>query len=646
MNDEILIIDGHGLAFRAFYAVPPLNAPDGMPTNAILGFMNMLMKVEEDVAPSCCVVVFDAPGPTFRHEIFPDYKAQRKPTPEEFRPQIPLLRELLVSLGYPVIVESGVEADDVIASMAKATAAGGGKAVIVSSDKDLLQMLAPGIRMLRPIKGITTLKDYDEGVFFDEFGFEPRSTVDYLALLGDAADNVPGVPGVGEKTALQLIRDYQNLERLYESLDALKPALRKKLEAGRDGAFASRDLICLKADLSVPAPRGTPPHTEEAFRLSKRLGMTKLVDRLKTQAETLDFAPAPEPATASSEISVSSGIPAPQGGAAEFEDLLEARELAIVLSHTGKYPPEAESAEIHLSDDQGRHAVRRGIELPADFRKFLEGKKLYVNDCKDLMACFGPEAFRECEIWDLKTAHYLLHPDVPSHTLQTLYPGAEEAEGGGATFLWRAARELNMEIRRHNGLPELMERVDLPLIPVLVAMERKGIRLSPPTFAELQKELEERVASIEREIAERAGEEINLNSPKQVAWLLFERLGLPGGAKTKGKTGLSTNASVLEDLADLNLPHSDVPRLMLEHRELTKMLSGFVVPLQRAAGTGGGVVHTTFEAAFTGTGRLSSRDPNLQNLPAFGHWSRRLKEGLIPAPGHIFVAADYSQIEL
>jgi DNA polymerase-1 len=366
--------------------------------------------------------------------------------------------------------------------------------------------------------------------------------------------------------------------------------------------------------------------------------MARLVDRLKIQAEETFNSVTPETVTSASDS------PVPQGGPVEFEELLDARELAIVLFHTGKYPPEAESAELHLSDDRGRHAVRRGIELSPDFWTRLAGKKLYVNDCKELMACFGPGAFRECEIWDLKTAHYLLHPDVPSHALKDLYPGAEES--GGATFLWRAARELNMEIRRYDGLPDLMDRIDLPLIPVLIEMERKGIRLSPATFAGLQKELEERVTSIEGEIAARAGEEINLNSPKQVAWLLFERLGLPGGAKTKGKTGLSTSASVLEGLADLDLPHSDVPRLMLEHRELTKMLNGFAVPLQKAAGTGGGVVHTTFEAAFTGTGRLSSRDPNLQNLPAFGHWSRRLKEGLVPEPGRVFVAADYSQIEL
>ncbi|MDR1730517.1 MAG: DNA polymerase I [Synergistaceae bacterium] len=647
-RSKILIVDGHGLAFRAFYAVPPLSAPDGTPTNAILGFMNMLTKVEDEVAPDRCVVVFDAPGPTFRHEIFPDYKAQRKPAPEEFRPQVPLLRELLTALGYPVIVREGVEADDVIASLAKKAAAEEKEAVVVSSDKDLLQILSPGIRMLRPIRGITTLKDCDEAAFIGEFGFEPVFMADYLALLGDAADNVPGVPGIGEKTALQLIREYRTLERLYDALTEeetdgpLKTGVRKKLEAGRASAFYSRDLIYLKTDLPLdPADLPDNPargRREDALRLCERLGMTRFAEKLK-HAVTPVEADAPE---------AKSDAPVPAGSVpVEFEDLLDAEGLAAVLFHTGKYPPEAESAEVQIADEHGRYAVRQGPELRAGFWERLRGKKLYVNDYKELAACFGPETFQDCEIWDLKTAHYLLHPDRPSHGLKDLYPDMEEKAGVPTGLLWCAARHLGLDLRRYEGLSELMRDVDLPLIPVLVEMERKGVSLSSPLFISLQQELEERVASIEEEIALRAGAEINLNSPKQVAWLLFEKLELPGGAKTKGKTALSTSASVLEGLAALELPHSDVPRLMLEHRELTKMLSGFVVPLQKAAAPCGGVVHTTFEAAFTGTGRLSSRDPNLQNLPAFGNWSRRLKEGLIPsAPDRIFVAADYSQVEL
>ena len=649
--ERVLIIDGHGLAFRAFYAVPLLNAPDGTPTNAILGFMNMLIKVEDEVAPCCCAVVFDAPGPTFRHEIFPEYKAGRKPTPEEFKPQIPLLKELLMSLGYPVVMEQGVEADDVIASMARCVVEDGRQAVVVSSDKDLLQILGNGVKMLRPVKGITVLKDYDEASFSEEYGFSPQSMPDYLALMGDAADNVPGVPGIGEKTALQLMGESATLEQIFESLDNLKPAVRKKLEAGKESAFSSRDLIRLRFDLPTDpcSMRKTSPDLNEAFALCKRLGLAKLTDKLKRLSEpTLGLSTEPLGSDMRSSSSVSEAALfalRPDVEEVELDDLLSADELGVMFLHGGKYPPESAGVEVQLADVRGRFAVRQGLELSPDFWTRFEGKKLFVNDYKELAACFGPKAFEKCKIWDFKTAHYLLHPDRPSHTLKDLYP--QEPEKPQVLSLLRAARELNLELRRYENLPDLMEQIDLPLIPVLVEMERGGIRLAPKIFMELQRELEERIGAIEKEIAALAGEEINLNSPKQVAWLLFEKLGLPSGAKTKGKTAFSTSASVLEGLAALGLTYSEVPRLMLEHRELSKMLSGFVIPLQKSANLGGGIVHTTFEAAFTGTGRLSSRDPNLQNLPAFGHWSRRLKEGLIPGrEGRIFVAADYSQIEL
>ncbi|MDR1378680.1 MAG: DNA polymerase I [Synergistaceae bacterium] len=662
MNNKILIVDGHGLAFRAFYAVPILNAPDGTPTNAILGFINMLTKVENDVTPYACVVVFDAPGPTFRHELYKDYKAQRKPTPEEFKPQVPLLKKLLTLLGYSVVMESGVEADDVIASMALAVARDGQEAVIVTSDKDLFQVLGPGVRILRPQKSITTLKTYDEMVFTEEFGFPPSSMPEYLALRGDASDNVPGVPGIGEKSALRLIGESHTLERLFESLEvAPKSAVDKKLAAGKESAFQSRELIRLKLDLPMSrvAPK-SPPNLEDALVLCKRLGLAKLLDKLQKLSErTLGFSEEASEKTEPNkkEFGEARGIEKTRVESVEemplekvdFKSLLNAVELAVLLSHSGKYPPDPGAVELQLADAQGHYALVQGLELGSDFGARLAGKKLFVNDYKELAACLGPRQFESCEIWDLKTAHYLLHPDKPSHALKDLYPQVfpESPEIPKAPLLWRAARDLNREIRRHEGLFELMERIDLPLIPVLVEMERGGIRLFPKIFMELQRELEGRRAAIENEIGAAAGEEINLNSPKQVAWLLFERLELPRGAKTKGKTGFSTSASVLEDLAELGLPYSQVPRLMLEHRELSKMLSGFVVPLQKAANLGGGVVRTTFEAAFTGTGRLSSRDPNLQNLPAFGNWSRRLKEGLIPeSPDRVFVAADYSQVEL
>ena len=600
--DKILIIDGHGLAYRAFYAIPPLNAPDGTPTNAITGFMNMLSRAEEEVSPrggfrgsvppefKCYrVAVFDAPGPTFRHELLPQYKATRKPSPDEFKQQVPLLQELLRKMGCPVLVEPGVEADDVMGSLALRAVQAGYQAVILSSDKDLQQVLGDGITMLRPIKsGVSAAATYDAAGFESEYGFPPSSVPDYLALLGDTADNVPGVAGIGQKTAAQLISEHTTLEELFSALEGLKPAARKKLEAGREEAFKSRDLIRLKLDVPVDldACLNFQPDLPAAVELASRLGLSKLVKRLN--------------------FNVGEVLPT---------------------------PPER--------DFQPRPRL-----LTADVRALLKTGKL---ESVDNVGVSGGQFPLSLNLWDFRTAHYLLHPDTSAKEFPDLLPdgfvgpvmsNAPEADPAVVALY----SELDGEIDRHEGLRGVMETIDLPLLPVLDRMERWGVRLEPGHFAALQGELEARITAIAAEIAARAGMEINLNSPQQVAGLLFEKLGFVPETRTKGKTAYSTSASVLERLA--RLPGGEVPGLILEHRELSKMLSGFVVPLQQAAFPEG-VIHTTFEAALTGTGRLSSRDPNLQNIPTFGQWADRIKEGLVPVrEGDVFVAADYSQIEL
>lgn len=617
MEDKILLIDGHGLAYRAFHALPELNAPDGTPTNVITGFMNMLMRVQDEIAPLCSIAVFDAHGPTFRHEQLPQYKANRPPTPDEFKQQIPILQELLRAMGYPVVIEQGVEADDVIASLALKIAGSGRRAVILSSDKDIMQILGTdGISMMRPVKsGLSSAVRYDAAGFAKEFGFAPSSMPDYLALLGDSSDNVPGVAGIGKTIAGRLISQFGTIENIFASINETAAGVRKKLEAaGPDSIIAMRGLIRLKTDVpaDVDACLECRPDLSAAMELVSRLALTKVARRIADMRIAGDDADAHETARAE-RVRVS---------------VEEIRGGAVAVYKTGG----VWCAE--LAD--GRCAELSG-EAMRDFLGDLTADELITDDYKSLLSDLPGADMNGRKIWDLRTAHYLLHPDTSAKA----FPSFTE-DGEASLFLLRA--QLDAEIDKHEGLREVMTDIDLPLIPVLDKMERHGVRLDQGKFDALRGELEVRIKDIEAEAAGLTGGAINLNSPKQISDLLFNRLGFTPESKTKGKTSFSTDSSVLERLAEM--PGGELPALILEYRELSKMLSGFVVPLTSAAGESG-VIHTTFMPAFTGTGRLSSRDPNLQNIPAFGEWAERIKDGLVPVhEGNIFVAADYSQIEL
>ena len=576
-----LIVDGHSLAHRGFHALNVnLTAPDGTPTAMILGFMNMLYKVQDELMPDCSVIVFDAPGKTFRHELLKDYKADRKPLADDLRIQLPILQELLRLSGFRVVIREGVEADDVAASIARLVQSEGHEAVILSSDKDLLQVLGDGIRIMRPVKnGISGAEIYDAKSFVREYGFMPSSMPDYLAMIGDKADNIKGIPGIGEKGAQKILAQYPTLEAVYSSLGQFTKSTRSKLEAfGLDAAVWKRDNITrLKDDIFAGDTEflnwclNSEPDLEGAETLALRLGLTRVLKRLG-----------------------STKSPLPR----EF------------YPHGNFAPPEC---DIITQDYKA--------ELRASPLEFMNAGK----------------------IWDLRTAYYLLHPDEAAANFPIIINAINHSENPGKA-LDDLAGNIEAGILSYEGLHEVMTDIDLPLIPVLNMMEDHGVRVDTEKFEALQSELEARILELEGRLIDLTGVRINLNSASQVSWLLFERLSFTPLTKTKGKTSYSTDAAVLEKLA--KSPNGEVPSLILEHRELSKMLTGFVIPFQKSADKNG-IIHTTFEPAMTGTGRLSSRDPNLQNLPAFGEWAGKIKAALIPVnPENVFVSADYSQVEL
>ena len=634
MSGPVMLIDGHGLAYRAFYAVPELNAPDGTPTNALVGFFNMVARLKKQWKPTSISVVFDAPGPTFRHKMFEEYKAGRKPTPDEFKVQLPILKDMIVSLGIPVLSKEGVEADDVLGAMAKAMSSRGTSVLVVTSDKDMLQILDDGIKVVRPGKGITTFTSWDRESFISEYGFTPERMADYLALVGDSADNVPGIPGIGDKTARNLLSSYGSLEGIYSNLDSLSPSQRKKFQEHSDLVRKSLVLTTLRLD-AMPEEGEASPNREEFLFLCRKMGM-KALEKILPELiedeiwETMEL-DSDTPCTSTEQGIAMEALP--------LDRLIESDLLALHSSWAGDYPTAIRSDRVVLCDPYGGYWEGEG--LSDSTVKALKGKTLVTSDYKRLFASSGiGEGVGE--IWDLRSVDYLIHPDRGSHDLWTILgDDVPSSMVNQAMELWRIKEELSRRLSDLK-LENLLYQLDLPLVPVLVRMEKRGIGIDRAGMEQVVSDLELRIKEISALITSLAGD-INLNSPKQVGELLFNRLGLPPIKKTK--TGYSTDVTVLEQLAELPVKESEIPRALLEHRELSKMLSGFAVPLIKADRDG--VIHSSFEADTTGTGRLSSRDPNLQNLPVYGEWSQRICRCLIPkGKDRCFVAADYSQIEL
>jgi DNA polymerase-1 len=659
----LLLIDGHGLAFRGFYAIPEMNAPDGTPTNAVLGFMNMLLKAMEQWNPDRIGIFFDPHGPTARDAMYGAYKEGRVPAPEAFKPQMPLIMELSLALGFPVFIEEGTEADDLIASTAASAAAAGFETVILSADKDLLQILRSGVTMARPSKGISEFKLYDEKSFSEEYGFAPPAMADYLALVGDSVDNIPGVPGIGDKTARSLLAAHGSLDAIYGALDGLPAGQRKKLESGRDSAYMSYGLV-IPQDVS-PAPldllRKKEPNAA-AYEICSRLGLKRLIARF--------------------------GLSAPAGQGGDFDKFTESAgrteqtEKAEKAEKTGQNDPARGNEPVSALTCDATHGDvfaifnEETLVLAADpdivttlsgnaaylsgegaalFEKWLgdgfgekvekKGKKLILAGYRGWLEKFPALASCPQIIRDVELAHYFLHPDAKGHSLEFISGGSGETGAARILELWLGFAADG----RAGRMEEVMAEIDAPLVSVLATLGANGIYADLDGLRRLDDELKEHIAATERDIWNAAGGVINLNSPKQVGELLFERLRLPVIKKTK--TGYSTDVGVLEELSRLPEPLCDVPGKMLDFRECSKMSSGFVTPfIKHASSSQDGRIHSTFLHDVTGTARLASRDPNVQNLPVFGEWAVKFRHTIKPGEyggkPRIFVAADYSQIEL
>lgn len=674
MSDEVYLVDGSAYIYRAYHAVAPLTNSEGMPTHAVFGFMNILRRLLKEKKPQYLAVAFDMRGPVFRHEIYPDYKANRPPMPEDLAIQIPFIKELVRAMNIPCFEIKGVEADDIIATSAKVLSGQGHKVVVVSGDKDLLQLVDDHVVMWDPMKN----KIMDIAAVQEKYKVGPEQLLDCYSLMGDSSDNVPGVPGVGPKTAEKLINQHGTLEGVYEALEDMKKSkLKERLGENKDKAFLSRDLIRLKYDVPVPDElsgyQPQEPDEEKLNDLYTRLGFTSMVKE------------------------ESKAIPIPTKG---FKLVQTTKELQSVVAHISKaaimvIDTETTSLDVskatlvgislctdfdtawyipvgHCTEDgnlvdgqlpqsevlEAITPLLRSIELPKLGHNIKYDYSVLKQSCGISMR--GP-------LYDTMIAAYLVQPGRRSLKLDELclerdyvltsfdqvvedpkkencfaYVDIREAckysceDVYGALLLWQDYEPLLKEIDQY----ELFLTVETPLIPILADMELAGITVSGTVLGELEEEFQKELNSLQEEIHDLAGYSFNIQSPKQLGVLLFEELELPHGRKTK--TGYSTDMKVLEKLAQKH----EIPAKIIRYRVLAKLQSTYVKKLKKLINPTSGRVHTSFNQTVTATGRLSSSNPNMQNIPIRTEEGNRIRKAFVPADDLVFLSADYSQIDL
>ena len=625
---KLLILDGNSVINRAYFGVKPLTTREGLFTHAIFGFLNILEKMEREEQPDAVCVAFDLHGPTFRHLQYDGYKATRHGMPEELAQQMPWMKQVLTAMNIPIYQCQGWEADDVIGTVGRICSNNGWECVVVTGDRDSLQLIDENVHVKLVVSkaGQTNATLYTEEKFREEYGFDPKRLIDLKALMGDSSDNIPGVAGVGPKTATDLLLKFGTLDGVYENLmDAsIRPKLREKLEAGKENAYLSYDLATIRCEAPIdfaPMDAVIQPYNRPALHdLFVKLEFVKLIDKYGLRGAEKETA---KPQNTLEPLPRVDTLPEP------------GTEMALYLAADGS---------IGLAWAEGVTALTpmEAITLPG---LLMEAGPLVLHDSKTMahgLADLGVDQFTTA--FDTALASYDLNPsqsDYPVSKLATNFLGASIDDGDAlacAEALWQL-RPMLLEELKKQGMESLYFDMELPLCDVLYRMEREGIAIDRQQLMLFGQMLTQRIAASEALIFDFAGGAFNINSPKQLGELLFDQLGLPPVKKTK--TGYSTNAEVLEKLKD---KHPIIPAIM-DYRMLTKLNSTYAEGLMKAI-CEDGRIRTTFQNLVTATGRLSSTEPNLQNIPVRTDMGAEIRKMFVPKPGYVLVDADYSQIEL
>ena len=645
MSERFFILDGPGFLFRAYHAIPFLSTSRGVPSHAVFGMSTMLWKLLREDTPDYFAVAWDPPGPTFREEKFAAYKETRAPTPDDLRTQIPYVKTLFEALRLPVLEVPGFEADDVLGTVVERTRDLPIELVLVTSDKDMLQLVSPRVRVFSTTGRGGDRVIFDEAAVKAKWGVEPAQIPDILALMGDSIDNIPGVPGVGEKTAAKLIGQFGSVERLYENLSLVPGKLRETLAANRKQALLSRELATVSTRVPIAveleAFRRREPDWDRLRALWTELEFHSLLRQVPAQpvAEVAggDVATLADAAALGQYLAQ-----VPAGEPIAVESVGDGGPPDPIITAVGLYHPSAGSALfVCAGPDVAGSADERGRALVAA----LGGRTLVGHDVKALAEWWLARGGAAPPVEDTAVVAYLLNPARTNYKLEEVCaellgegPGIARPGTRGKWIwdLWAMAPRALAEV----GLERLYEDVERPLIGVLAEMERHGIRVDQARLGEFSRELEVHLERTTKEIFGLAGEEFNIGSPKQLAYILFEKLKLPVVKRTK--TGYSTDADVLEQLA---LGH-ELPARIIEHRTLAKLKSTYADALPTLVNPVTGRIHTSFNQLVAATGRLSSSNPNVQNIPVRTELGRRIRAAFVPEAGRRFLAADYSQIEL
>jgi len=612
---NIYIVDGSSFAYRAFYAIGQLSTHNGFPTNAVYGFIKILKKLVNTYNPDHMLITFDTGKPTFRHEQYQEYKAHRKPMPDELIAQIPWIKKTIKAYNIPLIEMSGYEADDVIATMAVNAEQKGFEVYIVTGDKDLMQLVNSNIKILNMAKEDII---YNKDKVVEKYGVEPEKIIQFLAVTGDASDNIPGVDGVGEKTAAKLLKQYGDINGIFSNLSQLTPKLKTAIENKKDQIMVNLELVSVKKDLDIGvSPEECivkEPNMEDLKSIFKELEFKALLKELLEQNDV------PKKIQNSNIINI--------------KQLKEIKDVFNSLNNVSAVSIGEEEFSYEASDGIKTVCIHKDAEDEArkyfsnDILKILQNEKIkkYVYDLKSVV---NKKSFEiKGYLFDVYIAESLLDMHLT------------EKNPGFSAGLFESALDLEKKLEDEK-LYDLYKKIELPLVQVLAEMERKGIKLDTKILQEFLKDIDIDLQRLTKSIYDSAGEEFNINSPKQLEYILFEKMKFTKGKKTK--TGFSTDVDVLEALAK----HHELPKHILEYRQLSKLKSTYLEPLPKIIDPYDKRIHTTFNQMGTVTGRLSSSNPNLQNIPIKTELGKQVRKAFVPGnPDFVLIGADYSQIEL